>query len=53
MTPSFWVEAFEDIVKVKKRLISLASDGKHDYRVWDSTPEQFIDVLDDLIRTDW
>jgi len=42
-----WVEAVEDIVKVKKRLISLASDGKNDYRVWDSTREQFIDVLDD------
>ena len=42
-----WVEAVEDIVTVKKRLITLASDGKNDYRVWDSTREQFIDVLDD------
>ena len=42
-----WVEAVEDIVAAKKRLISLASDGKNDYRVWDSTREQFIDVLDD------
>ena len=42
-----WVEAVEDIVTAKKRLISLASDGKDDYRVWDSTREQFIDVLDD------
>jgi hypothetical protein len=40
-----WVEAVEGIVKVKKRLISLASDGKNDYRVWDSTREQFIDLL--------
>jgi hypothetical protein len=39
-----WVEAVEDIVTVKKRLMSLGSD---DYRVWDSTTQQFIDVLDD------
>jgi hypothetical protein len=42
-----WVEAVEDIVTVKKRLISLASQGTDDYRVWDSTRQQFIDVLDD------
>jgi hypothetical protein len=42
-----WVEAVEDIVEVKKRLISLASQGADDYRVWDSTRQQFIDVLDD------
>jgi hypothetical protein len=42
-----WVEAVEDIVKVKKRLISLASQGTDDYRVWDSTQQQFVDVLDD------
>ena len=42
-----WVEAVKDIVKVKERLISLASQGTNDYRVWDSTREQFIDVLDD------
>ena len=42
-----WVEAVEDILKVKKRLISLASQGTDDYRVWDSTRQQFIDVLDD------
>jgi hypothetical protein len=42
-----WVEAVEDIVEVKRRLISLASQGTDDYRVWDSTREQFIDVLDD------
>jgi hypothetical protein len=42
-----WVEAVEDIVKVKERLISLASQGTDDYRVWDSTREQFIDLLDD------
>jgi hypothetical protein len=42
-----WVEAVEDIVEVKKPLISLASQGTDDYRVWDSTRQQFIDVLDD------
>jgi len=42
-----WVEAVEDIVEVKKRLMSLASQGRDDYRVWDSTRQQFIDVLDD------
>ena len=42
-----WVEAVEDLVTVEKWLITLASDGKNDYRVWDSTREQFIDVLDD------
>jgi len=42
-----WVEAVEDIVEVKKRLISLATQGTDDYRVWDSTRQQFIDVLDD------
>jgi hypothetical protein len=39
-----WVEAVEDIVAVKKRLISLGSD---EYRVWDSTEQRFVDVLDD------
>jgi hypothetical protein len=42
-----WVEAVEDIVTAKKRLISLASDGTDDYRIWDSTKERFIDALDD------
>jgi prolyl oligopeptidase PreP (S9A serine peptidase family) len=42
-----WVEAVEDIVTAKKRLISLSSDGTDDYRIWDSTKQQFIDLLDD------
>jgi hypothetical protein len=42
-----WVEAVEDIVAVKKRLMSLASTGTDDYRVWDSTRQKFIDPLDD------
>jgi hypothetical protein len=42
-----WVEAVEDIVTAKKRLISLASDGTDGYRIWDSSKQQFIDLLDD------
>jgi hypothetical protein len=42
-----WVEAVEDIVAVKKRLMSLASTGTDAYRAWDSTRQKFIDPLDD------
>jgi hypothetical protein len=42
-----WVEAVEDIVTAKKRLISLAAGGTDSYRIWDSTTQQFIDLLDD------
>ena len=42
-----WVEAVEDIVTAKKRLISLASDGTDGYRIWDSTRQQFIDLMED------
>jgi hypothetical protein len=42
-----WLEAVEDIVAVKKRLLDLGLRGKDDYCVWDSTQQQFIDVLDD------
>ena len=42
-----WVEAVEDIVTLKKRLMGLASAGTDDYRVWDSTQQKFIDPLDD------
>jgi predicted amidohydrolase len=42
-----WVEAVEDIVTAKKRLISLASVGTDNYRIWDSSRQQFIDLLDD------
>jgi hypothetical protein len=42
-----WVEAVEDIVTAKKRLISLASGKTDDYQIWDSTKQQFIDLLDD------
>jgi hypothetical protein len=47
MVPLFKVEAVEDIVTAEKRLISLASNGIDGYRIWDSTKEQFIDLLDD------
>jgi hypothetical protein len=42
-----WVEAVEDIVAVKKRLMSFASTGTDDYRVWDSTRQKLIDPLND------
>jgi hypothetical protein len=42
-----WVEAVEDIVTAKKRLISLASDGTKGYRIWDSARQQFIDLMED------
>jgi hypothetical protein len=42
-----WVEAVEDIVAIKKRLLSLGLRGMGDYCVWDSTQQQFIDVMDD------
>ena len=42
-----WVEAVEDIVTAKKRLIRLAADGTDDYRIWDSTTQQFIDLMED------
>ena len=41
-----WGEAVEDIVTAKKRLISLASDGTDGYRIWNSTKQQLIDLLD-------
>jgi hypothetical protein len=37
-----WVEAVEDIVAVKKRLINLGSADE--YCVWDSTEQRFVDV---------
>lgn len=42
-----WVEAVEDIVTAKKRLISLRSDGTNGYLIWDSTEQRFINLLDD------
>jgi hypothetical protein len=42
-----WIEAVEDIVTAKKRLISLGSDGTDGHLIWDSTEQRFIDLLDD------
>jgi hypothetical protein len=41
-----WVEAVEDIVAAKKRLISLASVTPTEYRLWDSEGQRFIDPLE-------
>ena len=41
-----WVEAVEDIFTAKKRLISLSSNGREEYRIWDSSKEQFVDLDD-------
>jgi hypothetical protein len=42
-----WVEAVEDIVAAKKRLISLASVTPTEYRLWDSTEQRFVDPLEE------
>jgi hypothetical protein len=40
-----WVEAAQDIVTAKKRLISLAATTPNKYLLWDSTEQRFIDPL--------
>jgi hypothetical protein len=42
-----WVEAVEDIVAAKKRLISLTSTVPSKYLLWDSTAQRFIDPLEE------
>jgi hypothetical protein len=42
-----WVEAVEDIVAAKKRLISLTSATRTEYRLWDSIEQKFVDPLAD------
>jgi hypothetical protein len=42
-----WVEAAEDIVAAKKRLISLSSIAPTEYRLWDSTEQKFVDPLEE------
>jgi hypothetical protein len=42
-----WVEAVEDIVAAKKRLISLSSVAPTEYRLWDSAEQKFINPLED------
>jgi hypothetical protein len=36
-----WVEAVEDIVAAKKRLISLSSTTTGEYKLWDSSRQEF------------
>ena len=42
-----WVEAVQDIVSAKKRLISLTSNSPSKYLLWDSEEQRFIDPLED------
>jgi hypothetical protein len=49
-TPSnsfVWLEAVEDIHQAKKRLVSLGWFAADDYRVWDSSRQEFINLMDD------
>jgi hypothetical protein len=43
-----WVEAVEDIVAAKKRLISLVSIAPTEYRLWNSTEQRFVDPLEEI-----
>jgi hypothetical protein len=42
-----WIEAVEDIVAAKKRMLTLASSDPGEYKLWDSSKEQFINPMDD------
>ena len=42
-----WVEAAEDIGAAKKRLINLSSTAPGDYKLWDSSRQEFINPMDD------
>jgi hypothetical protein len=42
-----WVEAAEDIVAAKKRLISLSSTTPGEYKLWDSSRQEFINPMDE------
>jgi hypothetical protein len=42
-----WVEAVEDIVAAKKRLISLSSTTTGEYKLWDSSRQEFINPMDE------
>jgi hypothetical protein len=41
-----WVEAVEDIVAAKKRLINLSTTTPG-YKLWDSSRQEFINPLDE------
>jgi hypothetical protein len=42
-----WVEAVEDIVAAKKRLISLSTTAPGQYKLWDSSRQEFINPMDE------
>jgi hypothetical protein len=42
-----WLEAVEDIVTAKKRLISLSSTTPGEYKLWDSSRQEFINPMDE------
>jgi hypothetical protein len=42
-----WLEAVEDIVTAKKRLISLSSTTPGEYKLWDSLRQEFINPMDE------
>jgi hypothetical protein len=42
-----WVEAVEDIVAAKKRLISLSYTTPGEYKLWDSSRQEFINPMDE------
>jgi hypothetical protein len=42
-----WVEAVEDIVAAKKRLISLSTTTPGEYKLWDSSRQEFINPMDE------
>ena len=44
---SVWVEAVEDIVAAKKRLISLRTTAPGEYKLWDSSRQEFVNPMDE------
>ena len=42
-----WVEAVEDIVAAKKRLISLSTTTPGEYKLWDSSRQEFVNPMDE------
>jgi hypothetical protein len=43
-----WIEEVEDISQARKRLASLVSSAPAEYRVFDQSLQQFVEVTDDL-----
>jgi hypothetical protein len=42
-----WVEAVEDIFAAKKRLICLSTTAPGEYKLWDSSRQEFINPMDE------